>query len=58
MGNKRKGSVHIGFNLSEEEREILELYAKQENRTKSDVLRQMIKKLEKLLKPRQSGAVE
>ena len=45
MGNKRKDSVHIGFNLSEEEREVLELYAQQENRTKSDVLRQLIREL-------------
>lgn len=53
MGNKRKDSVHIGFNLSEEEREILELYAQQENRTKSDVLRQLIRELRGKLKPGQ-----
>ncbi len=53
MGNKRKSSVHIGFNLSEEEREILELYAHQENRTKSDVLRQLIRELKGRLKPQQ-----
>lgn len=50
MGNKRKDSVHIGFNLSEEEREILELYAQQENRTKSDILRQSIRELRGKLK--------
>ena len=54
MGDKRKDSVHIGFNLSEEEREILELYAQQENRTKSDVLRQMIRELRSKLKLEQN----
>lgn len=53
MGNKRKDSVHIGFNLSEQEREVLELYAQQENRTKSDVLRQLIRELKGKLKPGQ-----
>jgi len=51
MGKQRKESVHLGFNLSEEEREILEMYAKQENRTKTDVLRQMIRELKGKLKP-------
>ena len=51
MGNKRKESVHIGFNLSEEEREIIEMYARQENRTKSDVLRQLIRELKGKLRP-------
>ena len=50
MGNKRKDSVHLGFNLSEEEREILEMYARQENRTKTDVLRGMIRELRDKLK--------
>lgn len=50
MSNKREESVHIGFNLLEEEREILELYTQQENRTKSDVLRQIIRELKGKLK--------
>lgn len=50
MGTKRKNSVHIGINLSEEEREILELYAVQENRTKSDVIRDLIRGLKPKLK--------
>lgn len=50
MGNRRKNSVHIGINLSEEEREILEMYAVQENRTKSDVIREFIRELKPKLK--------
>lgn len=50
MGTKRKNSVHIGINLSEDEREILEMFARKENRTKSDVIRDLIRSLKPKLK--------
>lgn len=58
MGTKRKNSVHIGINLSEEEREILEMYAVQKNRTKSDVIRELIRELKPKLKPMYNASVE
>ena len=58
MGTKRKNSVHIGINLSEEEREILEMYVVQKNRTKSDVIRELIRELKSRLKPTYKAPIE
>lgn len=46
----RKGATAITFQPSDEEREILELYCKQVDLTKSAVLRELIRGLKSKLK--------
>ena len=47
----RKGATAITFQPSDEEREILELYCKQVDMTKSTVLRELIRGLRDKIKP-------
>ena len=47
----RKGADYITFQVSEAEREILEMYCKQVDMTKSAVLREFIRGLKDKLKP-------
>lgn len=47
----RKGADYITFQVSGEEREILELYCKQVDMTKSAVLRELLRGLKGKLKP-------
>ena len=47
----RKGADYITFQVSQEEREILEMYCNQVDMTKSAVLREIIRGLKGKLKP-------
>lgn len=47
----RKDADYITFQVSESEREILEMYCKQVDMTKSGVLRELIRNLKDKLKP-------
>ena len=47
----RKGATAITFQPSDEEREILELYCRQVDMTKSTVLRELIRGLRDKIKP-------